>query len=167
MIRKLRQIFGEIFLDPMPLREFSDYDDYWDKRGSRSRNTASSGWRDDSWTRARCWMWVAATAHSSNMSGSTSRGCACWASTARHRRSTSCAPRDLRVRWWRSQRPGPRRLPRRGRDRRDGVDRTPAGAGTVDERSFSRRGPPSSTSRFPTSDSSSTDCAWPSAGRCR
>jgi methionine biosynthesis protein MetW len=33
MIRKLRQIFGEIFLDPMPLRQFSDYDDYWDKRG--------------------------------------------------------------------------------------------------------------------------------------
>lgn len=33
MIRKIRQIFGEIFLDPMPLREFSDYDDYWDKRG--------------------------------------------------------------------------------------------------------------------------------------
>ncbi len=33
MTRKLRQIFGEIFLDPMPLREFADYDDYWDQRG--------------------------------------------------------------------------------------------------------------------------------------
>jgi len=33
MIRKLRQIFGEIFLDPMPLQEFSDYHDYWEKRG--------------------------------------------------------------------------------------------------------------------------------------
>jgi methionine biosynthesis protein MetW len=33
VIRKIRQIFGEIFLDPMPLREFSDYDDYWNKRG--------------------------------------------------------------------------------------------------------------------------------------
>lgn len=33
MIRKLRQIFGEIFLDPMPLKEFTDYDDYWQKRG--------------------------------------------------------------------------------------------------------------------------------------
>ena len=33
MLRKLRQIFGEIFLDPMPLREFAGYDDYWDKRG--------------------------------------------------------------------------------------------------------------------------------------
>ena len=33
MLRKLRQIFGEIFLDPMPLREFSDYDDYWKQRG--------------------------------------------------------------------------------------------------------------------------------------
>lgn len=33
MIRKLRQIFGEIFLDPMPLGEFADYDEYWEKRG--------------------------------------------------------------------------------------------------------------------------------------
>jgi len=33
MIHKLRQIFSEIFLDPMPLKEFADYDDYWDKRG--------------------------------------------------------------------------------------------------------------------------------------
>jgi methionine biosynthesis protein MetW len=33
MIRKVRQIFAEIFLDPMPLQEFSDYDDYWQKRG--------------------------------------------------------------------------------------------------------------------------------------
>ncbi len=33
MLRKLRQIFGEIFLDPMPLREFADYDDYWQQRG--------------------------------------------------------------------------------------------------------------------------------------
>ena len=33
MLRKLRQIFGEIFLDPMPLKDFADYDDYWDKRG--------------------------------------------------------------------------------------------------------------------------------------
>jgi len=33
MIRKLRQLFCEVFFDPMPLREFSDYDDYWDKRG--------------------------------------------------------------------------------------------------------------------------------------
>jgi methionine biosynthesis protein MetW len=32
MIRKLRQIFGEVFLYPMPLKEFSDYDDYWEKR---------------------------------------------------------------------------------------------------------------------------------------
>jgi methionine biosynthesis protein MetW len=32
MIRKLRKIFGEIFLDPMPLGEFTDYDEYWDKR---------------------------------------------------------------------------------------------------------------------------------------
>lgn len=35
MIGKLRQIFGEVFLDPMPLREFSDYDDYWEKRGKQ------------------------------------------------------------------------------------------------------------------------------------
>ncbi|QTN32190.1 methyltransferase domain-containing protein [Akkermansiaceae bacterium] len=33
MIRKILQIFREIFLDPMPLNEFSDYDDYWEKRG--------------------------------------------------------------------------------------------------------------------------------------
>ncbi len=33
MLRKLRQIFGEIFLDPMPLKEFADYDDYWEQRG--------------------------------------------------------------------------------------------------------------------------------------
>ena len=55
MLRKLRQIFGEIFLDPMPLKEFSNYDDYWKQRGrqepkhrfvggvplTRSRPTAS------------------------------------------------------------------------------------------------------------------------------
>lgn len=35
MIRKFRQIFGEIFLNPMPLKEFSDYDDYWEKRGKQ------------------------------------------------------------------------------------------------------------------------------------
>ncbi len=33
MIAKLKQLFGEIFLDPMPLAEFRDYDDYWEKRG--------------------------------------------------------------------------------------------------------------------------------------
>ena len=33
MLHKIKQIFGEIFLDPMPLREFTDYDDYWEKRG--------------------------------------------------------------------------------------------------------------------------------------
>ena len=32
MIRKIHQIFAEIFFDPMPLLEFKDYDDYWDKR---------------------------------------------------------------------------------------------------------------------------------------
>jgi methionine biosynthesis protein MetW len=35
VIRKLRQIFGEIFLDSMPLMEFSNYDDYWEKRGEQ------------------------------------------------------------------------------------------------------------------------------------
>ncbi|MEX1114618.1 MAG: methionine biosynthesis protein MetW [Akkermansiaceae bacterium] len=35
MIKKIRQIFDEIFLDPMPLKEFSNYDDYWDKRGKQ------------------------------------------------------------------------------------------------------------------------------------
>jgi methionine biosynthesis protein MetW len=33
MIRKIKQIFDEIFLDPMPLKEFADYDDYWEQRG--------------------------------------------------------------------------------------------------------------------------------------
>jgi methionine biosynthesis protein MetW len=35
MIRKLRQIFDEIFLNPMPLTDFSNYDDYWEKRGKQ------------------------------------------------------------------------------------------------------------------------------------
>ncbi len=32
MIKKIIQIFDEIFLDPMPLKDFSDYDNYWEKR---------------------------------------------------------------------------------------------------------------------------------------
>lgn len=35
MIDKIIQIFKEIFLDPMPLTEFEDYDDYWNKRGKQ------------------------------------------------------------------------------------------------------------------------------------
>ncbi|MFT6793486.1 MAG: methionine biosynthesis protein MetW [Rubritalea sp.] len=35
MIKKLNQIFREIFLDPIPLRDFSSYDDYWEKRGKQ------------------------------------------------------------------------------------------------------------------------------------
>ncbi|MGJ8634641.1 MAG: class I SAM-dependent methyltransferase [Luteolibacter sp.] len=33
MIHKLQRIFSEVFLDPIPLEEFTDYDDYWEKRG--------------------------------------------------------------------------------------------------------------------------------------
>ena len=36
IISHRRRIFSEIFLDPMPLREYSDYDDYWDQRGFQS-----------------------------------------------------------------------------------------------------------------------------------
>ncbi|MCH7227981.1 class I SAM-dependent methyltransferase [Haloferula sp. A504] len=32
MIRKLISLYREVFIDPMPLEEFSDYDDYWDQR---------------------------------------------------------------------------------------------------------------------------------------
>lgn len=32
MIRKLVSLFREIFIDPMPLRNFEDYDDYWEQR---------------------------------------------------------------------------------------------------------------------------------------
>lgn len=32
MIQKLRRIFSEIFIDPMPLTDFSNYDSYWDMR---------------------------------------------------------------------------------------------------------------------------------------
>lgn len=32
MIRKLVSLFREVFIDPMPLEEFSDYDDYWEQR---------------------------------------------------------------------------------------------------------------------------------------
>lgn len=32
MLRKLISLYREIFLDPMPMEEFRDYDDYWDKR---------------------------------------------------------------------------------------------------------------------------------------
>jgi len=32
MLRKIRRIFAEIFLDSMPLDDFSGYDDYWVKR---------------------------------------------------------------------------------------------------------------------------------------
>lgn len=32
MLRKLISLYREIFLDPMPMEEFKDYDDYWEKR---------------------------------------------------------------------------------------------------------------------------------------
>lgn len=32
MIRKLISLYREVFIDPMPLEEFSDYDDYWEQR---------------------------------------------------------------------------------------------------------------------------------------
>lgn len=35
MTRKIIQIVREIFLDPMPLADFRDYDDYWEKRGKQ------------------------------------------------------------------------------------------------------------------------------------
>lgn len=37
MFPKLSRIFSEIFLDPMPLKEFADYDDYWQQRGAQAR----------------------------------------------------------------------------------------------------------------------------------
>ncbi len=33
MIRKLISLFREVFIDPMPLKDFADYDDYWEQRG--------------------------------------------------------------------------------------------------------------------------------------
>ncbi len=33
VIRKIHRIFREIFIDPMPMAEFDDYDDYWKQRG--------------------------------------------------------------------------------------------------------------------------------------
>lgn len=35
MIAKIQKIIREIFFDPMPLSEFSDYDDYWEQRGKQ------------------------------------------------------------------------------------------------------------------------------------
>lgn len=32
MFRKLLSLYREVFLDPMPMEEFRDYDEYWDKR---------------------------------------------------------------------------------------------------------------------------------------
>lgn len=35
LIGKTTRILREIFTDPMPLREFADYDDYWEQRGAQ------------------------------------------------------------------------------------------------------------------------------------
>jgi len=35
MLRKLLSLYREVFLDPMPMEDFRDYDDYWEKRDSQ------------------------------------------------------------------------------------------------------------------------------------